>query len=179
MADALTLTSTGGLLRVIASECHICPGYSSQGVPAGQHPAFQSFPAIWDTGASASVISQLVVDRCGLKPTGMTKSHTANGVFDTETYVVNIKLINGVSFENLTVTRGILPSTEVLIGMDVLTQGDLALTNFGGKTIFTFRTPSLGSVDYVKELNAQNRHSGGGGGSSPKRFGMFGKRRRK
>jgi hypothetical protein len=32
--------------------------------------------------------------------------------------------------------------------MDIITQGDFAITNFGGRTMFSFRLPSLESIDF-------------------------------
>jgi predicted aspartyl protease len=115
------------------------------------------FTAIWDTGASGTVITQYVVDKCGLKPTGMTRNHTAAGTVDAETFLVNAQLINGVGFMNLRVIKGQLPpGAHALIGMDIITRGDLAITNTGEKTILSFRTPSQVKVDVVEELNRKN-----------------------
>jgi hypothetical protein len=40
---------------------------------------------------------------------------------------------------------------DLIIGMDVMTQGDLSITNFEGKTIFSFRMPSINRVDFESE----------------------------
>ena len=37
----------------------------------------------------------------------------------------------------------------VLIGMDIITSGDFSVSNYNGKTVFTFRTPSQERIDYV------------------------------
>ncbi len=37
---------------------------------------------------------------------------------------------------------------DLIIGMDIMTQGDLALTNFEGRTVFSFRIPSRHIVDF-------------------------------
>ncbi len=42
-----------------------------------------------------------------------------------------------------------------LIGMNIISQGDFALTNFGGKTTFTFRHPSKRKIDFVQELRIE------------------------
>jgi len=52
---------------------------------------------------------------------------------------------------NIKVTRGeIHGDVDVLIGMDIISQGDLAVTNFMGKTAFSFRIPSLECIDFVR-----------------------------
>lgn len=40
---------------------------------------------------------------------------------------------------------------DLIIGMDIMTQGDLSLTNMEGRTVFSFRIPSLHVVDFEAE----------------------------
>ena len=44
----------------------------------------------------------------------------------------------------------------VLIGMDIITAGDFAVSNYNGTTMFSFRIPSQKKTDYVAETNLQN-----------------------
>lgn len=114
----------------------------------------QPFAAIWDTGASATAISQKVVETCGLAPTGMTMVQTAAGLEPAETYVINIGLPNNVGFAMVQVTKANLgDSNDVLIGMDIISQGDFSITNKDGNTVFSFRIPSSVRIDFVKEHN--------------------------
>jgi hypothetical protein len=39
----------------------------------------------------------------------------------------------------------------MLIGMDVINYGDFAISNYNGKTTFSFRMPSLMKIDFCKE----------------------------
>lgn len=140
-----------GLLGVLLTDCHICTAFDHRAPPA-VIPAFLPFHGIWDTGATMSAITQDVVSQCGLKPIGMTKVHGVAGITDTELYLVNLRLPQGVAFSNVTVTRAILsPGAHVLIGMDVISGGDFSITSNGGKTIFSFRVPSLHQTDFVAE----------------------------
>jgi hypothetical protein len=41
---------------------------------------------------------------------------------------------------------------DIIIGMDIITQGDFAITNFGGNTFFSFRMPSIQTIDFEGEL---------------------------
>jgi predicted aspartyl protease len=93
-----------------------------------------TYSAIWDTGATGTVISKRVIEQCGLVPTGMTQVATAGGIFPVNTYIVDIMLPNNVIFPNLNVTTGDLNGTDVLIGMDIMSQGDFSVSNFEGKT---------------------------------------------
>lgn len=107
--------------------------------------------AIWDTGATGTVITQAVVDACGLKPTGMIKTYDASGEKDSETYLVSVTLPNTVRFHSVKAINGVLNDADVLIGMDIIGQGDFAVTNFKGQTKFSFRMPSKAHIDFVAE----------------------------
>ena len=45
---------------------------------------------------------------------------------------------------------------DVLIGMDIITLGDFAITNFGGKTVMSYRYPSVCTIDFAKEDKQEN-----------------------
>lgn len=118
---------------------------------------FKEYKAIWDTGATGSVITEKVVKELDLKPTGMVKVSTASGETIANTYIVNIWLPNKVVFYDLKVTEGnIQGETEVLIGMDIISNGDFAVTNHDGKTVFSFRFPSAECIDFVKKIRQQS-----------------------
>jgi predicted aspartyl protease len=115
------------------------------------------YNAIWDTGATGTVISKKVVKEMGLIPTGMARVCTANGECDVCTYVIDLILPNRICVQDLKVTEGTITSTEdLLIGMDVICAGDFAVSNFEGKTSFSFRMPSMAKTDYVELLKQQN-----------------------
>ncbi|MGD1146933.1 MAG: retroviral-like aspartic protease family protein [Thermoanaerobaculaceae bacterium] len=115
------------------------------------NPTGVPFKALWDTGATNTVITQKVVDALGLKSVGFAQSHHAQGTAVTEKYFVSLGLPNGVGFTMLEVTRGDLPGFDLLIGMDVIGSGDFAVTNFNGNTVFSFRQPSCEEIDFVKK----------------------------
>jgi len=80
----------------------------------------------------------------------MTKVQTASALEDAETYIVNILLPNRVGFPMMQVTKANLgASNDILIGMDIISQGDFSITN-QGNTVFSFRVPSAHTVDFVK-----------------------------
>lgn len=109
------------------------------------------YNSIWDTGATGSVITEKVAQEFDLKPLGMVEVHTASGPEMANVYLVNIWLPGKVVFYNLAVTEGKLTRQfEVLIGMDIISEGDFAVTNYNGRTVFTFRFPSVGCMDFVK-----------------------------
>jgi predicted aspartyl protease len=113
-----------------------------------------NYVALWDTGATASVINQRVVDDLGLQPIGMTQVHGVNGVCDSEIYLVAFELPNSIRLPVMQVTKGNLGQLDVLIGMDVIALGDFSVTNRGGNTVFSFRMPGMVHTDYVEEHRA-------------------------
>jgi predicted aspartyl protease len=142
-----------GLSRILKTEVHISSPFSGDSRPINLNDCgAHQYTAIWDTGATSSVITQKVADECGLKPIGMTRAFTANGLKYCSVYLVSIFLPNKVIAPAVRVTEGILSDNEdVLIGMDIISQGDFAITNLNGKTIFSFRTPSLTTIDFVEK----------------------------
>ena len=101
--------------------------------------------AIWDTGASGSVISPLVAIELGLLPVGVKPMHTGNGTYEATAYVVDIMLPNKVLIRGVEVTESDLKVCDALIGMDIISLGDMKLTN-KPVTKFTFRIPAEGDV---------------------------------
>ncbi len=103
---------------------------------------FENFAkAIWDTGATSTVITKKVVNALKLVPTGMTNVSGVSGKSQAPTYVVDVILPNNVTVVNVNVLEGIGESFDVLIGMDIIQMGDLAISNAAGKTKFTFCIP--------------------------------------
>jgi predicted aspartyl protease len=107
---------------------------------------------IIDTGATNSVVSKNVAKVLGAVPETFTFVHTASSQSEASpVYEAVINIDNRVIMTGLKVTEGVLlPGAECLIGMDILTRGDLAVTSFRGETCFSFRVPSEETIDYVE-----------------------------
>lgn len=152
---AFTLRANNGLLRALTTDCHVTAAFVHATTPVEQRPAPQTFKAVWDTGATSTSITPNVVSQCGLKPTGMINMSTANGMRRAETFIVNVALQNGMVVEQVNVAVSELaPGIDVLIGMDIITLGDFAITNRNGRTVFSFRVPSQAEYDYVRDISA-------------------------
>lgn len=109
--------------------------------------------AQWDTGATKTCISQAVIDRLGLIPVGQTMVKTPSGERMLSMYVVDILLRNNVIVSDVLVIGSEIGNQgiDLLIGMDIIGLGDFAVTNLNGITQFTFRLPSVESIDFVKQ----------------------------
>ena len=111
----------------------------------------KKYKAIWDTGATGTVITKKVVDECSLSPIGVKEVHTAAGASRANTFLVNVWLPNRLIVSNVEATLGKLAGDiEVLIGMNIIGRGDFAVTNKDGKTVFSFRFPSCECIDFVR-----------------------------
>ncbi len=111
----------------------------------------KEYKAIWDTGATNSVISEELALRLNLTPNGIATCSTANGMKEAKKYIVSLHLLNGVEVSDVHVTEGTLPGIDFLIGMDIITLGDFTISNVDNKTTFSFRIPSCKRIDYVKD----------------------------
>ena len=141
------------LQRVLFSETFISPAFDPKQIP--KPPKYDKFIAIWDTGATNTVISKTVVEKCGLKPIAMVKVYNAGGEKFSAVYMINIILPNDVGFPYLRVTEGIIyGGYDVLIGMDIINRGDFAVTNKDAKTAFSFRIPSIECIDFAEHKSS-------------------------
>ena len=158
-------TKASALVNVLHSSVQVSEAFD----PGSGAPMPTSMPciAIWDTGAMGTVITSKVVAGLGLKPSGQI---TVQGVgpagipqsHPADTYLINLFLPNNVALVGVRVAESSVSGCDVLIGMDVIGSGDLAITNHNGKTTFTFRIPPCEEIDFVAEITEHNRRFGGG-----------------
>lgn len=138
-----------GIASVIQTKVHITEAFDPNNRP---YPPFKEYIAIWDTGATGTVITKKVATECGLLPISMCRVETAGGVIDSPVFLVNLRLPQGVGVQHLRVTEAILNGpADILIGMDIIGIGDFAITNKNGKTVCSYRIPSIECIDFVKQ----------------------------
>jgi len=146
-----------GRVRRITTMVSIGPPVAP-GSPEMQAPIFDS-TALWDTGATHSVITASTAARLNLPPTGVATISHAGGTSHAKKYVVSVTLPNHVRIAAVEVTE--CPDTtgqfNAIIGMDVIGMGDLSISNFEDKTWMTFRIPSIETVDFVQEADRLTR----------------------
>ena len=98
--------------------------------------------ALWDTGAMLSVISPKVAEKLNLDIVDTIQITGINGESLAEVAVISIRFPNGAIIQDIRVTIcNMSPENEMIIGMDVITQMDIAITNGGGQTQFSFAIP--------------------------------------
>ena len=140
-----TLTHTGvNILQRIVTPVEIANVLTGQIV---------STKGLWDTGATGSSITKSMASALGLISLGKRHVRGVHGINETDVYYVSITLDN----KNITIKAKVTECNELshdksvglLIGMNIITMGDFAITNYQGATTMSFRVPSLQKIDFV------------------------------
>ena len=113
--------------------------------------------ALWDTGATNSCVSHEVVSLLNLTVVGLLTNHTPSGSAEQNAYIIDIVLPNQLTVHDVQVSESEIGNQgiDILIGMDIINLGDFSVSNYNGKTMFTFRIPSIKDADYVKDFDEQ------------------------
>ena len=114
--------------------------------------------AIWDTGASQTVITHRLMSHLNLIPIETKLVHGINSKQLVDVVAISIKLPNGFLIPDIRVFVCDIPSPiDILIGMDIIQLGDLHISNTGGQTLFSFVIPPLPEqFDLAQEADALN-----------------------
>lgn len=143
-------TKFDGRSNVLATEIAVQPSFDSSGKEIGMRIPDRKILAIWDTGATSSCISERVAQDLGLPVHGGTRISTPNGMADKNTFLVDYFLPNGLRIHMVQVAGvDIDERFDALIGMDIIGLGDFAVTCFEGRTVFSFRYPSMQCLDFA------------------------------
>lgn len=131
----------------ILIQCHLS-------LPGGGSAETEALKALWDTGAMCTCVSQTIAQDLGLTQVNTAQVMGANNEpFDAPIFIVKLRMgklvlpmipVIGLPMENA--------GHDVIIGMDIISKGDLAITNYNGRTMITFREPSMETINYVEEL---------------------------
>lgn len=107
--------------------------------------------ALWDTGATHTVIKNSVATQIGLVQTGEKSVSSASESKVVPVYIVNLYLPNRAKLVAVEVAGMELPDPQIgmLVGMNIIGLGDFTVSSFQDVTSFSFRIPSLGRTDYV------------------------------
>ena len=106
--------------------------------------------AEWDCGSTYSSISDDLVEELNLEPIKNSMSITANISTLVSVYEIIILLHNKypVKVEAEAVPNINATGIDLLIGMDIISLGDFSISNYRGKTCFSFRIPSKNHIDF-------------------------------
>lgn len=95
---------------------------------------------LWDTGTSTTVITPAIAEKLNLRPVGGMKMNGLGGVQQSWLTIAYLRFPNGTVVGPLYMAVHDLPSTDVLIGMDIISMGTFLLERKpDGGTRFTFK----------------------------------------
>ena len=117
---------------------HLGPALRTQvGIGDGSVVSAPSGPlshamAIWDTGATHSLISTRMITRLALLPIGFSPLRSIRDERDAAVYWVWIRIPNGARGAAMwripVLEEELGPDVDFLIGMDIITKGDFHVT---------------------------------------------------
>lgn len=136
-------TSYNGIARVLSTPVTLFSPFNST--------ITKELMGVWDTGATHSSINKKYAEEMRLPVVGMCKVNTAGGTVNATQHLINMILPNKQPL-TIIVTATDLVNTDMLIGMDIISQGDFAVSNYEGETRLNFRMPSIAHTDFVQIL---------------------------
>lgn len=97
--------------------------------------------ALWDTGADYCMVSEEIINNLDLSCMGTRGMETAGGIINTELYSIGVSIPNFASFSGILATKSYMDEYDLIIGMNLIKQGNFSINNYGGKTTFSFTYP--------------------------------------
>jgi predicted aspartyl protease len=145
-----------GLARSLAAEARVCKEY------AGNPEESVTIRAIWDTGATSTVVSPDVAGKINLVSVDKLGVYGVNSYTEVDVSIISIILPNGIILKNKRITICKLPPTvDMLIGMDIILMGDLFICNADNRTLFSYAISPLPDkidlVDRAEELGQEKQ----------------------
>ncbi|MCY4523987.1 MAG: retropepsin-like aspartic protease [Halobacteriovoraceae bacterium] len=116
---------------------------------------FYEGQAIWDTGATRTVVSPKLVQKLNLIATGRAEVRGVNSRQVVNKYIIGITLPNKLDTRLGALESDIGDKIDILLGMDVIGIGDFSICN--GR-VFSFCTPPFieSPIDFVKKADEVN-----------------------
>ena len=113
--------------------------------------------ALWDTGATHSVLSPKIAQDLVLSPVDNLYVGGINTEISSDVVIVTITLPNGMTLPDRRFYVCNIPGVEVIIGMDIISMGDFNISNANGKTLFSFVIPPYkNKISYTKLIESSN-----------------------
>ncbi|MBE3128143.1 MAG: hypothetical protein IMZ60_00480 [Actinobacteria bacterium] len=119
---------------------------------------YTEYSALWDTGASRSLVDKKVVKELDLKPIATTNLKHFSIKKQANIYSVDIIIFNTAGkkemlVENLKVAEDEYLGADLIIGLDLIVNYfDIAITNKDKIINFSIRCPSMQTIDFDNYL---------------------------
>ncbi len=145
---AFTLKATGRMNAIVSET-----GISLPNIPNTLENPILKTTCLWDTGATNSVITKSIAKSLNLQSIDRVKVQHVGGITIENVFLISIYLPNNITIPTIRVTEceDNQGHFGIIVGMDIIAQGDFAITNYNGNTTFTFRVPSKQEIDFVKK----------------------------
>lgn len=149
MFRAFTVKASGPMLSVRFTVGITPPVAGPKGVPDSE---ISSFMGVINTGQPTTQIGKHVIDQLGV-PMTVLRGY--------EVYLIDLYLPNRIRFSGVPTLMMDDPKKDCVLGMDVLSCGDVAISNAERKTTFSFRVPPGRVVDFVEEYGRRRQEQAG------------------
>ena len=133
------------LVNVIQTDSIIMPSIDEI-TKSGQLKYTQVSSMVWDTGATNTLISSQVVDALELVPLKESLVEGVGGIVKSLVYEISLYLANDIVFKNVKALCSDIGDYDLVVGMDIIAQGDFGVSNNQGKICFSYRYPSKGKI---------------------------------
>ena len=121
----------------------------------------KKYKAIWDTGATHSVITPQVFQELGLFAIDKSIVNGVNSRKEVPVTIIHIGLPNKFLIPNHRVSVCDIAGGDMLIGMDIIARGDFSICTGDKKTLFSFAMPpfenKIDLVDKAEKVNQRNK----------------------
>jgi len=98
--------------------------------------------ALWDTGATISVITPKLAKELCFIPAGTMAINSIAGIIDVEFILASIQLPGRVIRKNIKMAVcDFSQNINIILGMDIITLGDFELLHGNNSTVFSFTSP--------------------------------------
>lgn len=103
--------------------------------------------AIWDTGATSSMISASMARKLQLNPIGTIQIAGVHGVANAKVYNIDIIFQNGFTIKNIKVSEASnFGGFDLLVGMDIIKRGVFLIDGIDGELKVLFQFPADSSI---------------------------------
>jgi len=97
--------------------------------------------AIWDTGATTSLVNDKIVKSLQLKEIGIAQVKHVAGATAFPIHLAAIEIEGGMKItEHRLVSFPSIHAFDMIIGMDIIALGKFCIENKNGNTVFSFKS---------------------------------------
>ena len=115
--------------------------------------------ALWDTGATMSAITPEIQNKLKVKPVDKKTIAGIHSTQEVDVVLITIELPNRVIKKTIKVAVCNMASNSgMLIGMDIISLGDFALSNGNEQTLFSFAVPPFkDKIDFSRRQESKEQ----------------------